>query len=253
MNEEQLHSAAMDMDMHPDDVMAMIGSAERNDSAGVDDDLSLLAMFSSAEHALAQAAGRASGSTAPVTRHCWGCEGHARWGCEPDHLWRNCPRRQDPEVAAIARKTMAAWFSNRKARGSSSYAQRGIGAQAFMGTNSDTAGAISVRTHAMATNWEAEGLPSYEAASILGKIIDPSTGPADRSSLFAALSQVSPSEAASSLTSQSTGPPRVAFAGVATSGAKRVRTGAAKLYNVLITTFQRGEDWTTYAFNGAVQ
>ena len=148
---------------------------------------------------------------------------------------------------------MAAWFNNRKGRGSSPYAQRGMGTQAFMGTNSDTAGAISVRTHAMATNWEAEGLPSYEAASILGKIMDPSTGPADRSSLFAALSQVSPSEAASSLTSQSTGPPRVAFAGVTTSGVKRVRTGATKLYSVLITTFQRGEDWTTYAFNGAVQ
>ena len=52
LNDEELEHAAMDMTMLPNKVRATIGSAERNDNTGTKYDLSMLALFSAAEHTL---------------------------------------------------------------------------------------------------------------------------------------------------------------------------------------------------------
>ena len=69
MNDEELNHAAIDMNMYPDDGRAMVGNTEQNNSTGVDDDLDIIAMFSTADHKLAQVVGRSSGRNMPLQRH----------------------------------------------------------------------------------------------------------------------------------------------------------------------------------------
>ena len=82
----------------------MVANAENNDKAGTSDDLELLAMFNTAGHALTQEAMRYSCMNKPVLCHGGVLKGHNRWGYMSDHLWRNCPRREDPEIHSINRK-----------------------------------------------------------------------------------------------------------------------------------------------------
>eukprot|EP00957_Ditylum_brightwellii_P106961 8160600-Ditylum_brightwellii.AAC.1 len=93
--------------------------------------LQAMALFSQAEHAMAKAASQAMGEK-PPPKLCWGCEHHPQYCNDAKHLWRNCPRKLYPEVAAAARQRINQWFG-RKRNGYGGQGNRtGIGGRAIL-------------------------------------------------------------------------------------------------------------------------
>ena len=153
--------------------MVMMAQAQRAMTSSSGDELLMqAAVFASLAEEVINNALVKAGEALPRGKSCWGCN-------EP-HLFRDCPLRNDPQVAQKVRQHLREWRERRRGGHQSDSKPQALPATTTMNP-------FSNRTEEVVSTWKEEGFPSEQAAVLMCQIVDPSTPAVTRQVVYQSL------------------------------------------------------------------